>query len=221
MSKPGHTYQRRTLELTLSKVDLRVTGEPAGVSSEHLLVARLLWPRPAIVEKVAFKSIELADGALDLGEADWTDRILFKEQVLGPFGVEIGVTTRVRDARVSEFVRTFVSSLFSIAGSEADDLATGLPGGLVSLPFKGLARDASGSGSDDPRLIAAGARTLVAEELGSGTGEEPVAIDLVAPEPVWRIKRGRKQGQPSARRETLLKADQPNGAVGLVARLYD
>jgi len=214
-------YQRRTLELSLAKVDLSVTGEPAGVSSEHLLVARLLWPRPAIVEKVAFKNIELADGTLDLGSGDWTDRILFKEQVLGPFGVEIGVTTRVRDARVSEFVKTFVSSLFSITGKETDDLATGLPGGLVSMPFKSLARFASGTGKDGPRLIATGARTLVAEELGSGTGEEPVAIDLVSPEPVWRIKRGRKQGQPSARRETLLKADQPNGTIELAARLYE
>jgi len=200
---------------------LLVTGEPAGSSSEHLVIVRLLWPRPAIVEKVAFKNVELADGTLDLEGGEWTDRILFKEQVLGPFGVEIGVTTRVRDERVSEFVKTFVSSLFTITGKDADDLTPGMPGGLVNLPFKSLARYASGTKSEGPRLIAAGACTLVGDELEGESDPKPITVELSSPNPVWRIKRGRRQGQPAARRETLLGADQPNGTVELSARLYD
>jgi len=215
-------YRRRILELSLNRVMIEVTGGRKLRSSRHMVTVCLVWPRPAIAERAAVKTLDFENRTADLSSADWTDRILFKETVQGPFGVEFGITEHLSDERIGKFLKLVGSSLLGLAGGEAEDLMPGPVGaGLVRLPFQHLGKVVSASGTGSARFIGVGAVDLDTDKTWEGGREVRIEIPLVAPEAVYETKRARKHGELSTRRRTVLKAGKSNGMAVLSARLYE
>jgi len=216
-------YDREIVEICLEEVRVKIGGtRRRRKAGPHLVLASLIWPRPMIAEKEAARTVRLENNRADLTDAEWAERILFKEVVQGPFGLKLGVTEPIPDDVLGRFLSGMGSLLFKLAGTEADDLTeTSLGGGLVGLPFKYLSRVVGGSGKNTARVIAAGSAALgPAEEWRDG---EPrmIEIPLTAPDALYRTIRSRRHGETSTRRRKLIAAGAPNGTVVVSVRVYE
>ncbi|MFC1462456.1 hypothetical protein ACFLQU_02515 [Verrucomicrobiota bacterium] len=213
--------KRQILELTLEKLSLEVTGARKNANSVHVVTVGLIWPRPAIAEKLAVKVLDVAGKSCSLARKPWVERILFKETVEGPFGVELTVSEPVSDRQVADFMRFMGSAMFKLAASEVADLVVNpLAGALTGTPLRYLSKEISSSGKKAPRIIAAGSVDLRAEDLVRHGKNSPVKLRLRTEEGVHSVVRTRKHGKSSVRKTTLLEAGQPNGEAVLGARLY-
>ena len=153
----------RTLEMLLNKVEVKETGAKRK-QGRHMVIATLVWPRPRIAERVYAKTVELEENAVDLKKADWITRIVFKELVDGPFGIELKVTEAMSDSQIADFFRGVGSALMKLTGNEAEDMmASSLAGGLVKMPFQYLSQYISDLGDNGPKIIASGSLCLHAD----------------------------------------------------------
>ena len=129
----------RVLEVLLDRVEVKETGDRKA--GQHMVMASLVWPRPRIADREAVKTFALEKGVLDLKKSTWIKRVVFKEVIDGPFGIEFGVTERVTESQFTEFLRFMSSSVLKMAGGEAEDVMTNaLLGGVVKVPFQFLAK---------------------------------------------------------------------------------
>jgi hypothetical protein len=216
----------RTLEMLLNKVEVKETGA-RGKKGRHMVIATLVWPRPRIAERVYAKTVELEENAVDLKKADWITRIVFKELVDGPFGIELKVTEAMSDSAIADFFRGVGSALMKLTGNEAEDMmASSLAGGLVKMPFQYLSQYISGLGDKAPKIIASGSLCLHADETwnppsgkasGAKTKKNPerktFKVSLTAPETIYKVTRTRRQGRLQTKKRKLLDAGSENGIV--------
>ena len=213
--------KRQVLELTLEQLSLEVTGARGGKDTTHVVTVGLIWPRPAIPEKIAVKVIDVAGKGIDLRRKPWSARVLFKEIVEGPFGVEITVSEPVSDSQVAAFMRFAGSALFKLGAAEAGRLTSApLAAGLTRIPFQYLSKEISAAGKKPARIIANGSADLLAEDLVKHGKKSPVKLRLRTEEPFHSVVRTRRHGKSSTKRTVLLEAGQPNGEVVLGARIY-
>ena len=216
-----NTEKRRVFELSLESVTIDLPGRRKK-DGDHLLVATLSWPRPMIAERVSVKTLRLTGGAIDLSESTWTDRILFKETVMGPFGVEVSLTERLSSEAVEKFLRFMGSSLFKLAGAKSDDMVSGeLTAGVVKLPIQYLGKLVSSSSREDARLIGAATLDLHADSNWKAGKSVRIEAELTAPETIYRTTHTTRHGEASTRRRTLLKEGGVSGNVVLTGRVYD
>ena len=211
----------RTLEMLLNKVEVKETGARRK-SGQHKVIATLVWPRPRIAERVAAKTLEFEENVLDLKKSDWITRIVFKELIDGPFGIELGVTERMSDSEVADFFKFLGSSLMKLMGNEAEDMMTSsLAGGLVKIPFQFLSKFISDIGDKGPKIIASGSVCLHAEETWKKKNAETKTfkVPLTAPEKIYKITRTRRHGQMQSRRRTLLEAGADNGVIEFTGKV--
>ena len=90
----------RTLEMMLDRVEVKTTGARRK-DGRHMVIATLVWPRPLIAERVSAKTLGFEGNVVDLKKSDWITRIVFKERVDGPFGLELGVTEQMSDSEIA------------------------------------------------------------------------------------------------------------------------
>ena len=212
--------KRMVCELSLERVEVGVSG--ANKTGMHMLLASLVWPRAAIAERVAIKKLRMDGDAADLSKAGWTGRILFKEIVQGPFGIEIGLTGPLADPQIERLLSFVGSTLLKLAAAGAGDAAsTDLGGGLMKIPFQLLAGKTTQPKPEDAPLIASGRVDLPAAEEWQAGKTVRVEVPLTAPRTIHKTTRQRRHGEVSARRRTLLKAGESNGRAILTARLYE
>ena len=223
----------RKLEMLLNRVEVKETGARRN-SGQHMVIATLVWPRPRIAERVSAKTLAFEKNVLDLKKADWISRIVFKELIDGPFGIELGVTERMSDSEVADFFKFLGSSLMKLMGNEAEDMMTSsLTGGLVKIPFQFLSKFISDIGDKGPKIIASGSLCLHTEETwnppspkGSGgtrkknTETKTFKVPLTAPEKIYKVTRTRRHGRMQTRRRTLLKAGEENGVIEFTGKVY-
>ncbi len=85
--------RQSVLEILLDRVQIEETTSRARGDTQHLLLVTLVWPRARVSKSVAVKPVLLNQKTADLRKSTWTERILFKELVEGPFGMHVGVTS--------------------------------------------------------------------------------------------------------------------------------
>jgi len=211
--------KRKILELCLDRVELVAAGGGRGRGNTHIVFARLIWPRPAIAEKISVKPLEFERNAVDLKDSSWTERILFKETIQGTCGLEISVSERVSIGQADRLVTFIGASILKMAESEAGSVMVGpLGAGLVRMPFQYLGKLANSS-KKTPRMLGVG--TIDLSFCRKSRSEHSIEIPLVSPRTVYRTTRTVKHGETSAKRRTLLKAGAPNGVVMLTAGIYE
>jgi hypothetical protein len=215
-------YKRRIAEISLRQVSVKVAGGRQNRTGQHLFAARLVWPRPAIADKVSVKTLDFNGNQCDLGKSDWITGILFKETVQGPFGLEVTLTEQLSSSQLGKFLEFISASFFKFAGSEATDLSSSsLGSSLTKVPFDFLSKHVSGKSKTDAKWIAAGSLNLLTEQnVKAGKGVEHEIL-LTTPEPICRITRVRRHGELSTKKRTLLGAGQENGSAVISVKFYD
>ena len=212
----------RTLEMMLDRVEVKETGARRK-DGQHMVIATLVWPRPLIAERVSAKTLGFEGNVVDLKKSDWITRIVFKERVDGPFGIELGVTERMSNSEVAEFFRFLGSSLMKLMGNEAEDMVTSsFAGGLIKIPFQFLGNFISDLGDKGPKMIARGSICLHAEETWKekNTETKTFKVPLTAPDTIYKVTRTRRHGEMQSRRRTILKAGEENGMIEFAGKVY-
>ena len=204
--------KRRVVEVKLEKVRLEATGLAGKRREQRLVQASLIWPRGAIAQRLALKTLEFANGEIDLGQESWTSRILFKEPVEGRFGISVGVTVPVTDAQLKKFLGYVSSSLLKLAGSEAAGVIdSAIVGGIAKAPLYGLAGLVTSLSKEAPAVAAEGELDLQAASLKATGKAKKLTVPLFASRTVYRSVRTRKKGRTTTSRRVLIKEGDPNG----------
>ncbi len=197
-SKRSKKYQRRTLELKLDRVTLapHVTRR----SSKRLLSATLIWPRPAIAQRVDLKILEFESGRANFSGLAWSERIMFKEPVEGPFGILFDISRPLPNKTVAAFYRHVGSSLLKLAGQVAGDVVeTRFASGLVKTPFEFLAKLVGAKPSKNENISAGDAsRDLDVAAWRAGV-RKALRVNLMPVEPEKKGKRTRHAEKPVAK----------------------
>ena len=204
---------RRVIEIAIAGINLLATGSEAD-ETRHLVAASLVWPRPGIAERVALKPVTLTRGAYSYNDASWVQRILFKESVLGPLGIEITVSRALDPDGLRRAVAEFAESFAKEGAAHMDSMFGGTVGGLVKLPLSFLAGRLDEAPDREPPLVAAGEADMPADALSPGT---VLSVPLIAPVTVYRARR-RRPPAPARGNEIAVEKDGANGEVQLVVR---
>lgn len=189
--------------------------------ARRLVIATLVWPRPRIANRVSVKALDFQNNAADLTKSTWTEKILFKESVLGPFGLQVGVTDHVTEAKAAEFLAFMGSSLFKLVGAEAKKMmAASFEGGLIKLPFEYLGKLIAASGSKDPKIPNLGMVDLDPSKIWGKKKSARIEIPLKALLPIYRMGRSKRGKGNRTKRQLIVKAGQVNGSVVISGKLY-
>jgi hypothetical protein len=214
-------YKRSVLELSLDSVVIAVEDGPVRRVGTRIVMARLIWPRPAIAERVALMPLAF-NGLEGMPESgDWTSRILFKETIQGPFGVELSVTGPVTGTQLADFLRFAGAGFMNAAGKAVAGAAeSGMTSALAGLPMRYLETVLKQAGKKRTPVVATGLADLRPDGALAGGKMQTVAIPLQAPRPLYRATRTRRHGELKLRRRRILDGGEPNGLATLKARLY-
>lgn len=199
---------RKTLELRIQS--LRLDPPFAGPARmERLRIATLIWLRPLIAERISSKPVKSVKGTLDLSGAAWSERILFKENVEGSFGLVLRVTEPLSETKIARFLAPWGAGLLRLAGTETGKLA-GDPwsAALARIPLQLLAGEL-GNAAKEPTIVAAGRVTLRPGQ------SEILRVPLVSPRDRYRTETRRIAGRRSSRRIRIAAEHKPVGEVVL------
>ena len=208
-------YRRNTVEMHLRGIQGEGPWARSGKNADRLVTVSLLWPRPLVASRVAIQTHTFTPDGLDLVNLDWSERVLFKENVEGPFGVVVQISDSMTAQQIARTAGAIGEAVLRAAGSEAARVAVG-PGltALARFPFTFLAGKVSNLG-DNAQVVAAGRATLVpGEQVG------PVDVPLLIPADVVRVRRSTRGGRTRTRRETIHQANDPAGVAQLELTYY-
>ncbi len=212
--------KRRILELLLEHVSVPHRGHPVPGESRHVLSVALVWPRMAIAHKTATRAVTFTDGVYRPDADSWTQRILFKEAVEGPFGIRVEVSEAMTATQWSEALARLGSAAWTLAGTHVLDLVEGPATSILwKAPFDALARTATAAVKNDPRPVAVAFMDLQCEKWAADR-EQRLSLAMTAPDDLVRVTRKRVAGKWQSRRSVAVRANQANGEAVLLARVY-
>jgi hypothetical protein len=119
---------RRDLEVTL--LEFVVSSLQSRRQTRHLFSAQLIWPRVNIASRNCEKELKLEHGRVDWQQAEWEQKILFKETVDNIFGLELRLSCVLSQAQLQEFSRYLAGNISKIAAKTLDDI---IPVGDVAV----------------------------------------------------------------------------------------
>ena len=211
---------RKVLELFLDRVEMDNCVSTGNCSGQHVLMASLIWPRPAISERNSLKTFEMPERGTDIKEEDWLNRILFKEVVEGTFGIKVFVTEELSESRLSEFLSFAGSAVLKLAGNEAGDMFSGaMSGGVAEMPFNFLSKLVKDSDDMPADLLGAGSVTVKVSGSSKVAKKMTLEIPLTVPHTVYRSGRKSGHGKVTTRRRAILKKGESNGRLFLTAKI--
>jgi hypothetical protein len=207
-------YKRDTLEMLLTGIHGVGPWSRGGKQSERLVTVTLVWPRPLVASRVAVQTHTFTSEGLVVDNMDWSERILFKENVEGPFGVIVQISQSMTAQQVARIAGVVGDAILRAAGSEVARIAVG-PGltALARFPFTFLAGEVAGLGKT-AQVVAAGRATFLPGEAGV------VEIPLQVPDDVVQVRRSTKAGRSQIRRDIVHQAGEIAGKVLLDLRYY-
>ena len=209
--------KRRVLEVKLEKAHLDATGLAGSRKEQRMVRASLIWPRAAISERLAYKTLEITDGAVDMTSKDWTSRILFKEPVEGRIGISVGISVPVTDAQVKKFYGYVGSSLLKLVGSESSSaISSSIVGGLLKAPLYGLASMVTSLSKESPAIVAEGVVDLQSNSLKATGKARKITVPLLASRTVYRTVRKTRAGKKTTSRRVLIKKASQTAKLSLL-----
>ena len=113
--------------------------QPHLVKTTRLLTVDMVCPRASIAKKTAAKEVKFQRAKTDLKGQGWTERVMFREDVDGHFGLAVQLSEVLDDEWFEKFLRT----TFKIALKEFRDLAKTYTVGIsdiASAPLDALAQ---------------------------------------------------------------------------------
>ena len=113
--------------------------QPHLVKTTRLLTVDLVCPRASIAKKTAAKEVKFQKAKADLKGQGWTERVMFREDVDGHFGLAVQISEVLDD----EWFEKFLRATAKIALKEFRDLAKTYTAGIsdiASAPIDALAQ---------------------------------------------------------------------------------
>lgn len=210
----ARAYRRNTVELTLEQIEGAGPWGKGREGRERYVTASLVWPRPLVAGRISAQSWPFTHAGLDLHGRDWSEKILFKEKVEGPFGLILQISETLSAQQLARMAASIGQAVLQAAGSQAARLVDG-PGlsSLAKFPFVFAGKELSQLGKT-PQVVAAGRTTRMPGEGGM------IEIPLTVPETIVRKRRTNRGGRMQTRTETLHKKGEPAGLVRLQAVYY-
>jgi hypothetical protein len=210
----GGQMARKVLEITLKSLTIQHNGEITRQDGHNLLTVSLIYPGPGKPTITTVKPLSLGEGMtvnFDAAPYTYADRILFKEEVIGP----TLLVAQLTDVEVLSKFNKFMAGLFSTAFSAA--WSAFAPGGgnlllaAATHSVAALQLDTLKT-TDGDRLYVIGRASLpidTAQALPAGT------VPLVVPADVKRDKFVFAPGssQPIKKEQFILAAGQQNGSI--------
>jgi hypothetical protein len=205
----------RVLEITLKSLTVQKNGEVTRQDGRNLLTVSLIYPCQGKPTVSTVKPLRLGEGTtlnFDAAPYTYADRILFKEEVIGPTLLIAQLTDVEVPSKVTKFMTGLFSSVFSAA------LNVFAPGGsnliLAAATHSAAALELDALRlADGEQLYVIGATSL---EILPDT---PLPMDAIRPltvpgdvnRDIFVFPPG--GSQPSRKEELILKAGQQNGSI--------
>ena len=211
---------RRTIEVALAGVRLESARTAQG--GNHLVVVNLVWPRPLIAVRTTIKTVMLSDGQADTSGWSWTDRILFKEDVEGPFGISADVSDELADDLIAGFMSSVASFGIKLAGDGIGDTAAGpLAGGLAAIPLEYMGKTAAAAGKAQAQSAGAGTLDLQVGPDWKAGETRNVRLPLTANRSISRMRRQMQRGRMAAKPERIMQHGEANGFIDMTVLPYE
>lgn len=209
----------RILEVTLRSLTVQKNGEVTRQDGHNLLTVSLIYPCPGKPTVTTARPVRLGEGTtINYDTMPYKDRILFKEEVIGPTVLVVQLTDVEVLTKFDKFLAGLFSSVFSAA-------FTALAPGGSNLIFAAAANSTAALYLDTLRLSGSDERLYV---IGAASQEilpdAPLPMDailpLTVPGDVDRDKYVFQEGTSQAIRKEqfILKAGQQNGSITLGIR---
>lgn len=207
-------YPRNVVEMSLGGIAGEGPWSKGRKHTERIVTVTLIWPRPLIASRVAVQTHTFTQDGLDLSSLDWSEKVLFKESVEGPFGIVVQVSQSMTAQQITRVAGAIGEAVLKAAGSEAARMAIG-PGlkALAKFPFTFMAGELSGLGQT-PDVVAAGRTTLLPGKT------QTLEIPLFVPEDIVKQTRNTRAGRTQPRNKTMHKQGESAGRVLLDLTYY-
>lgn len=206
----------RVLEITLKSLTVQKNGEVTRQGGQNLLTVSLIYPCPGKPTVTTARPLRLGEGEtinFDAAPYTYANRVLFKEEVIGPTVLVVQLTDVEVLTKFDKFLAGLFTSVFSAA-------FTALAPGGSNLIFAAAANSVAALHLDTLRLSDSNERLYV---IGAASQEilpdSPLPMDailpLTVPSDVNRDKFVFKEGTSQAVRkeQLILKAGQQNGSI--------
>ena len=132
--------QKVAIEVLLAGAEIGgIKLQPHLVKTTRLDTVDMVCPRASIAKKTAAKEVKFQKARADLKGQGWTERVMFREDVDGHFGLAVQLSEVLDDEWFEKFLRT----TFKIALKEFRDLAKTYTVGIsdiASAPLDALAQ---------------------------------------------------------------------------------
>ncbi len=204
-------------ELEIVLLGIEIPSLKGKNHSTHILQSSLIWPRCGIAQKNSEKQLDLTDGMLDLKNAGWGRRILFKEVVESLFALELKLTESLNQSELANFGRFIAGRVMDIGADEVEDR---LPAGeLISLPIVYFSKNLLKNKA--PEVMVSGNLDLAAEQFLEGQTLELELPLLSQREWIKQQRIGGRRGPVKYTREKLLGKGEPDGMARLAFRVLE
>jgi hypothetical protein len=204
----------RILEITLKSLTVQKNGEVTRPDGQNQLTVSLIYPCPGKPTVTTSRPLTLGEGtAIDYDAAPYTyaDRILFKEEVMGPTMLVVQLTDVEVPSKVTKFMTGLFSSVFSTAVSlfapGSNLILAAATNSAAALELDALQLD----GGEQLYVIGAASLEIDSANLPAS----PVTLTLTVPRDVNRDKFVFPPGssKPIQKGQFILKAGQQNGSI--------
>jgi hypothetical protein len=204
----------RILEITLKSLTVQKNGEVTRPDGQNQLTVSLIYPCPGKPTLTTTRPLTLGEGtAIDYDAAPYTyaDRILFKEEVMGPTMLVVQLTDVEVPSKVTKFMTGLFSSVFSTAVSlfapGSNLILAAATNSAAALELDALQLD----GCEQLYVIGAASLEIDSANLPAS----PVTLTLTVPRDVNRDKFVFPPGggKPVKKEQFILKAGQQNGSI--------
>ena len=205
----------RILEITLKSLTVQKNGEVTRQDGRNLLTVSLIYPCPGKPTVTTVKPLALGEGMtlnFDAAPHTYADRIVFKEEVIGPTLLVAQLTDVEAPSQVTKFLTGLFSSVFSAAVNRLAPGGSNLILAAATHSVAALELDALRL-DDGEQLYVIGAASL--EILPDAPLPLDAIMPLTVPRDVNRDKFVFKEGTSQAIRKEqfILQAGQQNGSI--------
>lgn len=205
----------RILEITLKSLTVQKNGEVTRQDGRNLLTVSLIYPCPGKPTVTTVKPLTLGENMtlnFDAASHTYADRILFKEEVIGPTMLVVQLTDVEVPSKITKFLTGLFSSVFTAAVTMLAPGGSNLILAAATHSVAALELD-SLKLPDGEQLYVIGAASL--EILPDAPLPMDAILPLTVPRDVNRDKLVFKEGTSQAIRKEqfILKSGQQNGSI--------
>lgn len=210
-------HKRLTVEFGINSLSLEKRLSD-NKKTTHVVLATLIWPRPAIKEKQFIQTIQVGkDGNMPIN-LTWNKTILGKESVQGPSAIKIAVFKNMSDKQQADFVRYLMAETAKDVGDYVGGLIDiPLASDLIEIPFDYFAKKI-GSSNDKTGIIGS---SCINFEIMPKQNDFTENCILTTPRDFYTTRTISRAGKRTRLRKKILEKGNAIGEICISLKIYD